>query len=252
MSSIAISVVVFVCVFGGALFGMFLGGVLPKSHLDDASKDVVKLSMGLLATLTALVLGLLIASAKSSFDAQTADVTEISAKVVLLDRVLADYGPEARETREVLRGIVVRSLDQLWPQERSGPSEPAAPATARSADLYQRVQALSPKDNTQRSLQAQAANMVLSLGEIRWLMYAQSANSISKPMLAVLVFWLTMIFISFGLSAPPNATVTSTLLVCGLSVAGAIFLILALYAPYGGLIAISSAPLRNTLGQLGH
>src|ERR1039458_9215457 len=91
MSSIAISVVVFVCVFGGALFGMFLGGVLPKSHLDDASKDVVKLSMGLLATLTALVLGLLIASAKSSFDAQTADVTEISAKVVLLDRVLADY-----------------------------------------------------------------------------------------------------------------------------------------------------------------
>ncbi len=251
MSSIAISLIVFVCVFGGALFGMFLRGVLPKSHLEDASKGVVQLSMGLLATLTALVLGLLIASAKGSFDAQTADVAEMSAKVVLLDRVLANYGPEAKEARAVLQAIVVRSLDRLWPQEAAGASEPPAPAPGSDVLLYQSIQALSPKDNEQRSLQAQATSMLLSLGEIRWLMYAQSANSISKPMLAVLVFWLTMIFISFGLSAPPNATVTSALLVCGLSVSGAIFLILELYAPYGGLIAISSAPLRNALAQLG-
>jgi hypothetical protein len=246
----AISLIVFVCVFGGALFGMFLRGVLPKSHLEDASKDVVKLMMGLLATLTALVLGLLIASAKNSFDAQTADVAEISSKVVLLDRVLANYGPEAKATREVLRGVIVRNLDRLWPQERSGTSEPPAPVTGSDV-LYQRVQALSPKDDTQRSLQAQAASLVLNLGEIRWLMYAQGANSISKPMLAILVFWLTVIFISFGLSAPANATVTSALLVCGFSVSGAMFLILELYAPYGGLIAISSAPLRNALAQLG-
>lgn|ERR1022692_2229091 len=250
MSSMAISLIVFVCVFGGALFGMFLRGVLPKSHLEDASKDVVKLMMGLLATLTALVLGLLIASAKNSFDAQTADVAEISSKVVLLDRVLANYGPEAKATREVLRGVIVRNLDRLWPQERSGTSEPPAPVTGSDV-LYQRVQALSPKDDTQRSLQAQAASLVLNLGEIRWLMYAQGANSISKPMLAILVFWLTVIFISFGLSAPANATVTSALLVCGFSVSGAMFLILELYAPYGGLIAISSAPLRNALAQLG-
>jgi hypothetical protein len=250
MSSVTISLIVFACVFGGALFGMFLRSILPKSHLEDASKDVVRLSMGLLATLTALVLGLLIASAKNSFDAQAADVAEISSKVVLLDHVLASYGPETKEVRDLLRGIVARNLDQLWPQERSGASEPPAPSVGADV-IYQRVQALSPKDNTQRSLQAQAASMVLSLGGIRWLMYAQGANPISKPMLAILVFWLTVIFISFGLSAPANATVTSALLFCGLSVSCAIFLILQLYAPYGGLIGISGAPLRNALAHLG-
>jgi hypothetical protein len=250
MSSVAISAIVFVCVFGGALFGMFLKGVLPKSHVEGDSKDVVKLAMGLLATLTALVLGLLIASAKSSFDAQTADVAEMSAKVVLLDRVLANYGPEAKEVRDLLRGVVARNLDRLWPQERSTTSGPPVPPGG-SEVLYQRIQALSPTNETQRSLQAQATIIAMSLGETRWLMYAQAANSISKPMLAILVFWLTMIFISFGLSAPRNLTVTSALLVCALSVSGSIFLILELYAPYGGLITVSSAPLRNALMQLG-
>jgi hypothetical protein len=218
---------------------------------DRRIKDVVKLTMGLLVTLSALVLGLLIASAKSSFDAQTADVAAISAKVVLLDRVLANYGPETKEARELLRDVVARNLDRLWPQERLRTSELATPAVGSGAALYQSIQALSPKDNTQRSLQAQAVSMALSLGEIRWLMYAQGANSISKPMLVILVFWLTMIFISFGLMAPTNATVISALLACGLSVSGAVLLILELYSPYGVLIAISSAPLRNALAQLG-
>jgi hypothetical protein len=244
MSSGAISLMVFACVFGGALFGRFLGRALPKGHLEDASRDVVRLSMGL------LVLGLLIGSAKSSFDAQTADVASMSAKVIMLDRVLANYGPEAKEARDMLRAVVVRNLDHLWPQERSETSGPQAPPGG-SEVLYQKIQALSPVNETQRSFKAQATSMVMSLGETRWLMYAQAANSISKPMLAILVFWLTVIFISFGLSAPKNATVTSALLVCGLSVSGAIFLILELYAPYGGLITVSSAPLRNVLTQLG-
>jgi len=167
-----------------------------------------------------------------------------------LDRVLANYGPEAKEARDVLRGVVVHNLDRLWPQERSEASGPPAPPGGSDV-LYQKIQALSPDNDTQRSLQAQATSMAISIGETRWLMYAQAANSVSKPMLAILVFWLTMIFISFGLSAPMNATVTSALLVCGLSVSGAIFLILELYAPYGGLITVSSAPLRNVLAQLG-
>jgi len=250
MSSIPISLIIFACVFGGALLGMFLRGILPKSHLEGASKDVLKLVMGLLATLTALVLSLLIASAKSSFDAQTSDVAEMSAKVVLLDRVLANYGPEARDARDLLRDVIVRNIDRLWPQERSQASKLTTPATGSDV-LYQSIQALLPKDNTQRTLQAQATNIVVSLGETRWLMYAHGANSISKPMLAILVFWLTVIFISFGLNAPANATVTSSLLVGALSVSGAIFLILELYAPYGGLITVSSAPLRDALAQLG-
>ena len=250
MSSIAISSIVFACIFGGALFGMSLRAMLPESHVDGSSRDAVRLAMGLVVTMAALVLGFLVASAKSSYDAQIADVTQISAKVILLDRILAHYGPEAKEARAQLRGIVVGTLDRLWPQERSQASEVRTPP-ALAEHLYDNVQALSPKDDTQRSLQAQASSMVLSLGETRWLMFSQSANSISKPMLVVLVFWLTMIFISFGLHAPINATVTSALLVCGLSVSAAILLIQDLYAPYSGMMTISSAPLRNALAQLG-
>jgi hypothetical protein len=250
MSSIAICLIVFGFAFGGALFGRFLSGVLPKTHMEAASRDVVKLTMGLLVTLTALVLGLLIGSARSSFDTQAADVAVMSAKLVLLDHVLANYGPEAKGVRELLRDLTVRSLDQLWPQARSAAS--IAPASPAGWDeLYKKIQALAPTNDLQRSLQAQATSVVVGLGETRWLMYAQASSSVSKPMLAILIFWLTMIFISFGLSAPANATVTSALLVCALSVTGAIFLILELYAPYGGLITVSSGPLRNALAQLG-
>ena len=250
MSSIAICLVTFSCVFGGALFGRFIGRVLPKSHLQDASANVVKLSIGLIATLAALVLGLLIASARSSFDTQTADVAVMSAKLVLLDRVLANYGPEAKGVRDLLRDLAVSGLNQLWPQERSAAT--TAPASVAGWDvLYQKIQALSPTNDAQRSLQAQATSVLVGIGETRWLMYAQASNSVSRPMLAILIFWLTVIFISFGLSAPANATVTSALLVCGFSVSGAIFLILELYAPYGGLITVSSGPLRNALAQLG-
>jgi hypothetical protein len=167
-----------------------------------------------------------------------------------LDRVLANYGPEAKGERDLLRGLAVSGLDQLWPQERSTAS--TAPASVAGWDvLYQKIQALSPTNDAQRSLQAQATSVLVGIGETRWLMYAQASNSVSRPMLAILIFWLTVIFISFGLSAPANATVTSALLVCGLSVCGAIFLILELYAPYGGLITVSSGPLRAALAQLG-
>ena len=206
--------------------------------------------MDMLVTLTAVVLGLLIGSAKSSFDTQTADVAVLSAKLVLLDRVLANYGPEAQGVRDLLRDMAVRSLDQLWPQERARISVKQATAAVWDP-LYQKIQALSPTDDTQRSLKVQATSVAIDLAQTRWLMYAQASNSISRAMLAILIFWLTVIFVSFGLGAPANATVTSEFMVCGLSVSGAIFLILELYVPYGGLISVSSAPLRNALAQLG-
>jgi hypothetical protein len=115
MSSIAMSAAVFVFVFGGALLGMFLHAVLPERHMSNDSKDVVKLGMGLVATMSALVLGLLISSAKNSFDVQTAEVTEASAKIILLDRALALYGPEAEGVRDLLRSSVADTFERLWP-----------------------------------------------------------------------------------------------------------------------------------------
>ena len=250
MNSIAIRLIVFACVFGGALFGMFLRHVLPENHLSADSKDTVRLGIGLIGTMTALVLGLLIASAKSFYDTQSNQLTEMSAKVVLLDRVLAHYGPETKEVRDLLHGALARTLEMFWPKD-PGQHPQMDPTAAGGEILYDRIQELSPKDNTQRSLQAQALSMAIDLGKMRWLMFAQAGSFISLPLLAMLVFWLAIIFSSFGLFAPRNATTIATLFVCALSVSGAIFLILQMYTPFEGLMQISSAPLRSALAHLG-
>ena len=246
----AISLIVFACVFGGAVMGVLFRGSLPESHLSADSQAVVRLGMGFVATMAALVLGLLVSSAKSSYDTQSAEVMDMSSKVIFLDRVLAHYGPETKEARDLLRGAVVANLDRIWPQERMRASEAVPPSTGADV-LLDKIQALSPKDDTQRSLKAQALSMVLGLGQTRWLMYEQGAGSVSTPMLVILVFWLAAIFFSFGLSAPRNATVTAALFVSALSVSGGIFLILEMYTPFGGLIEISSAPVRFALAHLG-
>jgi hypothetical protein len=163
--------------------------------------------------------------------------------------VLAHYGPETKEARELLRKIVSSTLDRMWSEDRTNhsPSEPSI----GSEVLYERIQGLSPKDDAQRSIQAHAVSMLAGLGQERWLMYAQRVASVSMPLLVVLAFWLTIIFISFGLFAPSNATVIATLFASALSVSGAIFLILEFYAPYSGVLQISSAPMRAALAHLG-
>ncbi len=249
MSSMAISSIVFGCVFGGALLGLLLRAALPAHHLSAESKDVIKVGTGLIATMAALVLGLLVASAKGSFDTQRSEVIQLSGNVILLDRILAHYGPETKESREVLRRAVVGALDRLWPQ--SGSQAERGEQKFAAEALYEKIQALSPKTEGQRSLQAQAIKISFDIGQTRWLMFAQKGSAIPIPFLVVLVFWLSIIFTSFGLFAPANATVIVTLLVCALSVSGAIFLILELDRPFEGFIQISSGPLRDALVQLG-
>ena len=251
MSSITISFIVFACVFGGALLGILLRAVLPQNHLSAESKDIVKLGMGLVGTMAALVLGLLVASAKGSYDAQVAELTQGSTNILLLDRLLAQYGPETKESRALLRGAVVRVLDRTWPKAGASASGLPPPASASAETLYGKIQGLSPKDDAQRSLQSQALSIALDLRKTRWLMYEQETESVALPLLVILVLWLTIIFISFGLFAPFNATVVSSLIASALSVSGAIFLILDMYKPYSGLIQISSAPLRFALAHLG-
>jgi len=250
MSSIAISLIVFAFVFGGALFGIFLRTVLPEHHLNDSSKEVVKLGMGLVATMSALVLSLLVSSAKSSFDAQNAEVTEASAKVMLLDRALALYGPETKEARGLLRSSITHTFERLWPKDHRAAPALDEPSSGMEA-LYIQVQGMSPKNDQQRSIQTQALGILVALGQMRWLMYEQQSTSISMPLLIVLVSWVTTLSISFGIFAPFNGTVVASFFVTSLSVAAAIFLILELYKPYGGLIHVSSGPMRVVLAHLG-
>ncbi len=251
MSPLSTSLVVFAWVFGGALVGMGLRRILPEHHRSPETRDVVKLGMGLIATMSALLLGLLVASAKSSYDEQKTELTQMTSKLVLLDHALAMYGTETKETREMLRAATAHTIEQLWPT--GNPTAAAlSPAATRGDRVYEGIQALSPKNDLQRSLQAQATSLAMDLGQTRWLMFEQRGRSVSTALLAVVVFWLAIIFASFGLFAPPNATVMVTLFACALSVSCAIFLILEMDQPFDGFLQISSAPLREALAQLGH
>jgi hypothetical protein len=249
MISVKISLIVFTCIFGGAALGILLHAVLPQHHLSAESKDIVKLGMGLVGTMAALVLGLLVASAKNSYDTQSAEVTQLTSNVALLDRVLAHYGQETKESRNLLRETVARVVSQIWVED-GGSTRPASPQSAGGEVLYDKIQALAPKDDAQRSLKSQALTIVMETGKLRQLMFTQGTAAVSVPLLVVLVLWLTIIFISFGLFAPFNATVVSSLFLSALSVSGAIFLILDMYTPYTGVIGISSAPLQIALAQL--
>jgi hypothetical protein len=186
MSSIITALVVFACVFGGALLGVFFRRMLPTHHLSSDSKDTVKLGMGLVGTMAALVLGLLVASAKGSYDAQGAELTQMSASIAVLDRLLALYGPESREARTQLRAIATRVLDQLWSRDGAGPTS-SAPTSSSGESFYATIQEISPKNDMQRSLQSQALGIGVEIGKTRWLMFEQATTSISLPLLIILV-----------------------------------------------------------------
>jgi hypothetical protein len=250
MSPLTVSLVVFAVVFAGAVAGTLLRSRVQMHSLSDESKDVIKLGIGLVGTMTALVLGLLISSAKGSFDSQSTELTQASANIVLLDRVLARYGPETTEVRQILRAVVVRLIDENWPEGRQRPAQ-FSTGSNRNEILFEKIQNLSPQNDLQGALKSQALNIVLNLAQTRWLMFEQGAVSVSTPMVVVMVFWLTIIFIAWGLLTPPNPTVIVTMLVVAVSVSSAIFLILEMYSPYGGLIQVPSAPLRAALAQLG-
>jgi hypothetical protein len=244
-----ISVISFGCLVGAALLGRRVHRYLPEAHLSTDSRDAVKLAMGLVATMTALVLGLLVSSAKDGYDTKRSEVIQMAAKIAFLDRVLALYGPETAEARSELRASVADSVRRIWPTDQSAPVQ-LVPNQQMGDALYLAVQRLSPKDDTQRALKAQVANLIVDLGQLRLLLVAQSIPSISKPMLIILVSWLLVIFFGFSLIAPPNATTMLALVASAFSVACAIFLILQLDHPFGGLIHIPSEPLINVMNHL--
>lgn len=253
MSPLVISLIAFGCIFGGMLLGMVLRAVLPEHHLSAESKDGVKLGIGMIATLSALVLGLLIASAKGSFDTMNSGIIQTGSKIILLDRVMAHYGPETKEARDLLRGAVTSAVEKVWPKERTGQTEAkASDPRAALETLQDKLRQLSPQNDAQRWLQSRALQVSDDIAEARWLLVEQQGHSsLLMPFFVMLVSWLMIIFFSFGLFSPRNATVIVVLLVCALSASGSLYMILELDRPFGGLIAISSAPLRNALVQLG-
>ena len=250
MNSSLVGLIVFACVFGAALLAMRLRAMLPEHHLSADTKDTVKLTMGLVATMSALVLGLLVASAKGSYDTQRTAVIQMAGKAVFLDRVLAHCGPEAAEARATLHQSMEGAMAQIWP-ESSRQAAQLAPNVARSEALLDSIEKLAPHTDPQRASKSQALSIAWDLGQMRWLLFEQAGTSISTPLLVIVVCWLAILFFSFGLFGPSNPTAIAALLVAALSVSAAIFLILELDRPFGGLIRISNQPVFNALSQLG-
>ena len=250
MNAFVIASIVFGSLFGGTLLGMRLRAVLPPQHLSSAAKDSVRVAMASVATMAALVLGLLVASTKSAYDAKRYEVTQMAAKIDYLDRLLVNYGPDTKETRDLLRRAVENALVRIWPDEKSRHAH-LDPSASWAEALPNAIQGLSPQNDTQRSYKSQAVQLAADLGQTRWLLYEQEESSVSMPMLIVVISWLAIIFVSLGLFAPPNPTVIVALMLAVFSVSGAIFLILELDLPFDGMIQISSAPMRNVLQHLG-
>ena len=251
MNSIVVSSMVFACVFAGALAGMALRRAVPEDHLGSDTKDVLKMAMGLIATMSALVLGMLVSTAKSSYDTRKNEVAEMSSMVVIIDQLLAGYGPETKDAREELRDIVVLGLDRVWPGEASRQSDLKPKNDTQS--FYSQLQALTPKNDVQSAAKAEVISVASNLRQIRWRIFVEAEQtSMSIPLLLVLVSWLVVIFVCFGFFSPPNTTVIVMLLICALAVSAAIFIIMEMYTPFSGVLKISPAPIREALSQIGH
>ena len=252
MSATAIALVVFACVFGSALLGLFLRAMLPEHHLSSESKDVVKLAMGLIATMAALVLGLMTASAKSSFDIQNQETVHTAADIIRLDRALARYGPETKEIRDLLRQAVAFRIHLTWPEDGSAPGNLDSPEMTRATEgLEDKIRELSPRNDFQREFKSRALQLSGDLLATRWLRVAQLTDPVPLLFLVVLTFWLSILFGTFGVFAPHNATVIAALVLCAVAVSGSTFLILEMHRPFDGLMKISPAPMRYALSQLG-
>jgi hypothetical protein len=249
LSPLALSCIIFALIVGGIFLGVALRWALPKHHLSKDSQDVVRLGVGLVATIAALVLGLLIAAAKSSFDTQSGQVKQITADLILIDNLLALYGPETHPIREEIRTAIGPVADRIWREKRSNNVVPFESSTA-AEKVYLDIQGLTPKTEVQRSIQSRAVQASTDFAQTRLLLFVESDILIPAPFLAILVFWLVIIFASFSLFSELNVTVFAFLALFALSASCALFLILELSQPFSGLMAISSLPLREALAPL--
>jgi len=243
VSPIAVATIAFVLTFGSAVAATFVREWLPPAHLSKESQDVVRLGIGLVATMTALLLGLVTAAARSAFDVQDVAIRNAAANILTLDRHLARYGPETAPTRDLIRRALAARIAADAPVQLTG----AAPAPVE--DIENQILALTPQTDAQKWFKTESLKLSEDVVKARWRTLG-SGGAVPVPFLVVVIFWLTVTFTSFGLYAPRNATVIAVLAVTAFSVAGAVFLILELDGPFDGIIRVSGAPLQYALTQL--
>lgn len=252
MTALTVSLIVSACVLAGGLLGLSLHRVLPEAHLTKETQDVVKLGTGMLSVLASLVLGLLIATTKSAFDTTDHEIRSYAADMILLDETLRDYGQAAMPVRDALGRYARVLLRDTWPEK--GKDLPFVREDRPAGELLERVRdlirGLAPADGGQRWLQDQALQTSTALLRQRWLLIEQAGPSVRPFVLVILTSSIVLIFASFGLNAPRNATVAAAFVLCSLAIGGAIFLVLEMDTPFAGLMKISSQPITSVVAHM--
>jgi len=252
MNSLVAFLIAFAAILGGAAIGGFLRRTLPGHHLSDDTKDVMRLGSSLIGWMAALVLGLLIASANNTYEGESTQITRMTANIILLDQLLAAYGPETRETRQSMRSAIGPLADQIWREHASGTASQITFAQNPSGEAaFVKVQELQPQNDLQRALKTRAVQVTTEIAQSRFLLFEQAQGGIPRPFLAVLVLWLSIIFATYSLFSRPNPTLIAAVVVFAFSAASAIFLLVELSQPFTGLMQISSMSLRGALAPLG-
>lgn len=240
---------VFICLVVAVLLGRVSNGRLSERHLTAETRDTIKLSLGLVATMSALLLGLLVSSAKGAYDSQDRQIDEMAAKIATLDRVLALYGSESDAARRELRATVENAIARAWPRLAHMSSD-LSPDFRSGDAIYSAVQQLMPSGTTQGELKAKAADLTLELAEGRSLLVSRALEGVSRPLLVIVVGWLVLILFGFSVLAPRNVVATVALTVAAAAVSGAILLMLEFYEPFDGLIRISSEPMVAAISRI--
>ncbi len=232
----------------GVSAGHVLRGRLRDGELSSDTKDFVKVVVGFMTTMAALLLSLQLSSAKTSFDSQELQVVGLSSQVLFLDRALAHSGSGAARARITLRGVVTGMLERSWPDTFRG-NRPQTPPGSYA--LYDDIQKISPAKGPQEFAKQRALETAIDVGKSLRLISQEGSSSTTLPLLGVEISWVTVIFIFFGLLAPSNRPAITALVLSAFVVATAIFLIAAMSSPFSGIIRISGAPLQAALTQIG-
>ncbi len=251
MNSLTKSLIALACVFGAALLGMFWRTRVPGEYQASESKDVIRLVMGLVVTTVAIALGLLVGSAKTFYDTQNGEMAQLAGNFVLLDRMLAQYGPEAHDTRAALRYLLDDQIQTEGQRLGTTAFSNIKSGTSVGESILDKIRTLSPKNDDQKFFKQQGLNLEVQIEQLRWLMYAQNMVPFPGFLLVMLIAWLIVLFVSFGIFAPRNPLVLAGFLASSAAICGSILLVLQMYNPQHGLIHVSDAPLRAALQQLG-
>ena len=249
MQETLIAVAVFLCLTAAPLVSMAVYGRLPAHHREDDTNNVVRLAANLFVVMTSLVLGLMINSAKNTFESIDRNVHTYATELILLDRSLRQYGPETAEVRQPLVAYVQRQTNN-WTEANETPLVANRLSERLLTEISTRLNALQPADAAHVSLLEDAHQHLQKVVELRWALIEQSEGTIPRPLIVMLVAWLVLIFASFGFRAPRNAITIETFVVSAALIAGALYLILDMDVPFSGPIQISPAPLERALAEL--